>query len=61
MNHDGYLWLELKVESLGESVELDLTLGEGSDRGGSGGSSGEGGRCGGEDTLGQQAGQVTGL
>ena len=25
MNHDVYLWLELKVESLGESVELDLT------------------------------------
>lgn len=59
-DHDN-LWLELEVESLGESVELDLALGEGphGDRGGGG--AGEGGGGGGEDTLGQQTGQVTSL
>ena len=56
-----YLWLELKVESLGESVQLDLTLGEGPDWGGGSGSARKGGGGSGEDTLGQQTGQVTSL
>ena len=59
--YEDYLWLELKVESLGESVQLDLTLGEGPDWGRGGGCAREGGGGGGEDTLGQQTSQVTGL
>ena len=58
---EDYLWLELKVESLGESVQLDLTLGEGPDWGRGGGSARKGGGGGGEDSLGQQTSQVTGL
>ena len=55
------LRLELEVESGGESVQLDLTLGEESvGRLGGGLSWGEG-PGGGEHSLGQQSSQVSGL
>ena len=50
------LWLELEVESLRESIQLDLALREGSHGLGCGGHAGEGGGGGGEHSLGQQTG-----
>ena len=55
------LGLELEIEPCGESVQLDLTLGEESVGRRRGGLPGREGHRGGEHSLGQQTGQVSGL
>ena len=55
------LGLELEIEPCGESVQLDLTLGEESVWRGRGGLPGREGYRGGEHSLGQQSSQVSGL